>query len=54
VGVARAVAVGVTCGLGVAVVDAGDDENVATRPGTASQATQRTSSNAAKALIVLG
>jgi len=45
VGVARAVAVGVPCSLGVAV---GDDENVATRPGTASHATHRTSSKAAR------
>jgi len=56
--VGRAVAVGTIEGLGAALAPSvptvGGDVYVKTRPGIASHATQRTSSNAANALIVLG
>jgi hypothetical protein len=50
-------ALGTDDAVGIAVVATaavGDVVGVITRPGTASQATQNTNTNAARALIVLG
>jgi len=57
VGVGRTMALGTDDAVGIAVVATaavGDVVGVITRPGTASQATQNTNTNAARALIVLG
>jgi hypothetical protein len=58
VGVGRGVAVGAAdaVGVGVATVLAavGDDVTVATLPGVAPQATNRTANRTARALILLG
>jgi len=57
VGVGRTVGLGANDAVGIAVVATaavGDAVGVITRPGTASHATQNTSTNAARALIVLG
>jgi hypothetical protein len=54
VGVGRAVALGAIDGLSAGETASADGEEVETRPGIASHATHRTSSRAARALIVLG
>jgi len=50
----RAVALAALDALGVAGRTAGDDDDVNTRPGTASHAAITISSSTARALIVLG